>query len=80
MRTNYSDLSDNTMVHVCRDQEEEQSINTLLAQVKGEPMVENATDGVEGFLDSEEESDSCESTSDTTIPDLVESFYTCKII
>ena len=53
MRTNYSDLSDNTMVHVCRDKVEELSINTLLAQVKGELMVENDTDGVEGFLDSE---------------------------
>ena len=40
MRTNHSDLSDNTMVHVCRDQQEKLSICNLLAQVKGEPMVE----------------------------------------
>ena len=60
MKNNYCDFADNTLVHVCRNQQEELSINNLLAQVKGESMVENATDGVESFLDSEEESDSCE--------------------
>ena len=71
------------MVHVCRNNQEELSINNLLAQVKGEPMVENATDDVDGFLDSEEESDSCDSTAGSTgstIPDLVDSFNSCQII
>ena len=83
MRNNYSDLSDNTMVHVCRNNQEELSIYNLLAQVKGEEMVEVATDGVADFLDSEEESDSCDSTAGSTgstIPDLVDSFNSCHII
>ena len=80
MKDNYSDLSGYIMIHVCRDHQEELSISTLLALVKGEPMVEIATDGVEAFLDSEKESDSNSSTSGFTIPDLVDSFNSCQII
>ena len=45
-------------------------------------MVENATDGVEDFLETDEESDSTESTTssdDNSVPDLIDSFYACKI-
>ena len=82
MRNNYNDLVDNTMVHVCRNQQEELSISSLLALVKGEPMVEYATDGVENFLETEEEHDSTESTTssdENSVPDLIDSFYACKI-
>ena len=47
MRTNHSDLYDNTMVHVCQNQLEEMSISQLLAIAKGEPMVEPTTEEVE---------------------------------
>ena len=80
MMNSYCDFSDNTLVHVCRSNQEELSISNLLAQVKGEPMVENATDGVESFLDAEEESEEHESTSSSSIPDLVDSFNSCQII
>ena len=80
IKDNYSDLSGDIMIHVCRDHQEELSISTLLAFVKGEPMVEIATDGVEDFLDSTRKSDSSSSTSGSTIPDLVESFNSCHIV
>ena len=50
MKDNYKDLSGDIMVHVCKNPQEEMSNSTLLAFAKGEPMVENATDGVEDFL------------------------------
>ena len=80
MKENYSDLSGDIMIHVCRNHQEELSISTLLAFVKREHMVENATDGVEDFLDSTRKRDSSSSTSGSTIPDLVDSFNSCKII
>ena len=57
------------------------SICKLLALAKGEPMVEPTTDEDENFLESEEESDSNDSTSSGaySVPELVDSFYTCKI-
>ena len=80
MKDNYKDLSGDIMVHVCKNHQEEMSISNLLAFAKGEPMVENATDGVEDFLDSTRKSESSRSTSSSSIPDLVESFNSCKII
>ena len=80
MKSDYCDYSNNSLVHICRDQQDNLSIYNLLAQVKGESMVEEVTDGVETFQDSEEESDYSESTSSSSIPDLVDSYYSCQII
>ena len=80
MKDSYTDLSGDIMIHVCRNHQEEISISNLLAFVKGEPMVENATDGVEDFLDTPKLRDSGSSTVSSSIPDLVESFNSCKII
>ena len=80
VKCDFCDFSDNTFVHVCKEQQEEPSINYLLEQVKGEPMVENASDEVESFLDSAEESDSCDSTLSSGVPDLVESYNSCLVL
>ena len=80
VKNNYSDFSDNTLVQVCRDHQEELSINNLLAQVKGEPMVENATDGIDSFIDSTDDSGSYKSTSSSTVPDLVDSYNNCSVL
>ena len=43
-------------------------------------MVENATDGIEGFADSSDDTDSNKSTSGSSVPDLMDSYYTCDIL
>ena len=80
MKADYSDLSGDFMIHVCRNHKEEQSISTLLGLFKGEPEVEITADRLEGFLDSEEETESRGSTSSSNIPDLMDSFNSCQII
>ena len=80
VKNNYCDLSDNTLVHVCRNQQEELSIHNLLTQVKGEPMVENATDGIETFMESTEGSESFKSTSSSGVPNLADSYHSCQVI
>ena len=82
MRCDHSDLYDNTMLHVCKNQLEEMSISQLLAFAKGKPMVEPTTDEDESLQEPGEESDSDDSTSSSgsySIPDLVDSYYSCKI-
>ena len=69
-----------TFIHVCKNQDEKISIYNLLAQVKGEPMVENATDGIESFMDSAEGSESFKSTSSSGVPDLADSYHSCQVI
>ena len=76
--------------------DEQLSIQNLLAQVKGLPKVENATDSVESFLvdeedpiladeedDDEVDDDSYKSTSSSTVPDLVDladSYNSCQVL
>ena len=79
MKADYSDISGDFLIHVCKDHKEEHSIGTLLDQFKGEPEVEIAADGIEDFLDSGMESEASSSTSSSGIPDLVDSFHSCHI-
>ena len=80
VKCDFCDFSDNTLVHVCKEQHEEPSISHLLKLVKEEAMVETTTDEVDNFLDSAEEGDSCDSTSSSGVPDLVESYNTCLVL
>ena len=80
VKDNYCDFSDNTFVQVCKDHQEELSISNLLAQVKGEPMVEIAIDGIDSLMDSTDESGSYKSTSSSAVPDLVDSYHSCSVL
>ena len=80
VKDTFFDYLDPTFVYVCSNKGEKHTINNLLAEVKGLPMVENATDGIEGFADSSDDTDSNKSTSGSSVPDLMESYYSCDIL
>ena len=80
VKDTFFDIAGTSFIYVCSDKGEEQTISNLFSEVKGLPMVVNATDGLESFfgeVDVDEESELLYQTptstegSDTGIPDLV---------
>ena len=76
----FFDFVDSSFACVCSNKGEQYSIHNLFSEVKGLPMVENATDGVESFLIEEDIAGDSEDSyqtpteskaSNTDIPELV---------
>ena len=80
VKDTFCDIAGTSFIYVCSNKGEEQTISNLFSEVKGLPMVVNATDGLEslfGEVDVDKESELLYQTptgtegSDTGIPDLV---------
>ena len=80
VKDTYFDFSDATFVYVCKNKEEKKTIYNLLTEVKGLPMVEEPTDGMDHLTDSSDGTECYKSPSTSSVPDLVDSYYTCDIL